>query len=71
MLVESGGRQARLGGVMHTVFFSLKRAFHKTMAFGRALLDRWGLTPSRFDMLYAVNQFCGNWSGGWMRRQSR
>ena len=41
---------------MHSVFFSLKRAFHKTAAFGRWLLTDVALTPSRFDMLYVLHE---------------
>jgi DNA-binding MarR family transcriptional regulator len=40
---------------MDAVFFSLKRGFHATLRCGRPLLARFGLTPARFDVLYALS----------------
>jgi DNA-binding MarR family transcriptional regulator len=39
---------------MDTILFSLKRAFHKSVAFGKQILRHFGLTPSRFDILYIL-----------------
>jgi len=39
---------------MHSILFSIKRTFHKSVWFGRALLKDYCLTPSRFDILYIV-----------------
>jgi len=41
---------------MHHVLFSVKRTFHKSTWFGRSLLTPYGLTPSRFDVLYIVRK---------------
>ena len=40
---------------MHSVLFSLKRAFHKSTTLGRMLLDDVELTPSRFDILHVLH----------------
>jgi len=42
---------------MHDVLFSMKRTFHKSTWFGRAVLVPFGLTPSRFDVLYALKKW--------------
>jgi DNA-binding MarR family transcriptional regulator len=39
---------------MDAVFFSFKRAFHATLRCSRPVLARAGLTPARFDVLYAL-----------------
>src|SRR5579859_7630574 len=39
---------------MHSVLFSMKRAFHKSTWFGRSLLGGYALTPSRFDVLFIL-----------------
>jgi DNA-binding MarR family transcriptional regulator len=39
---------------MHVVFFGLKRAYHGTLRVTREPLRDVGLTPARFDLLYAV-----------------
>ncbi len=39
---------------MHAIFFGLKRAHHGTLRITRDPLARMGLTPARFDMLYAI-----------------
>jgi len=44
------------GGGMHPVLFSMKRAFHKSTWLGRAILSPYELTPSRFDVLYALRK---------------
>jgi DNA-binding MarR family transcriptional regulator len=41
--------------LMHAIFFGLKRAFHRTLAVARPMLRPFGLTPARFDMLYAIH----------------
>jgi len=41
---------------MHSVLFSLKRTFHKSVWFGRFLLKDYLLTPSRFDILYILQR---------------
>jgi len=41
---------------MHSVLFSLKRTFHKSVWFGRFLLKDYLLTPSRFDILYILKK---------------
>ena len=42
---------------MHVIFFGLKRAHHATLALLRPVLGQVGLTPARFDLLYALNQY--------------
>src|SRR5262245_49378800 len=44
---------------MHDVLFSIKRTFHKSTAFGKRLLVAFGLTPSRFDILYMLKNCDG------------
>jgi DNA-binding MarR family transcriptional regulator len=39
---------------MHAILFSLKRAQHRSLTFCRKILAGCGITPARFDMLYAV-----------------
>lgn len=41
---------------MHDLSFRFKRAHLKAVAFGRALLRKFGLTPARFDVLYVVQR---------------
>jgi DNA-binding MarR family transcriptional regulator len=41
---------------MHVVYFGFKRAFHATLKVNRPLLDRHGITPARFDLLYCIHQ---------------
>jgi len=41
---------------MHSILFSVKRTFHKSVWFGRFLLKDYLLTPSRFDILYIVKK---------------
>ena len=41
-------------GAMEAVFFSAKRAHHAGLKFCRDLLAGSGLTPARFDLLYAL-----------------
>ncbi len=41
---------------MHPMAFQLKRAHLRVVAFGQALLDEFGLTPARFDLLYIVHE---------------
>ncbi len=49
---------------MHNVLFSLKRAFHKSVQAGLRLTRPFGLTPARFDLLYALAPAStkGHWS---------
>jgi DNA-binding MarR family transcriptional regulator len=44
---------------MHVVFFGLKRAYHGTLRVTREPLRDVGLTPARFDLLYAVKECPG------------
>jgi len=44
---------------MHSILFSVKRTFHKSVWFGRFLLKDYLLTPSRFDILYIVRKHAG------------
>ncbi len=39
---------------MHTVLFSLKRADQRSLRFQRALLEPFGITPARCDMLFVI-----------------
>jgi DNA-binding MarR family transcriptional regulator len=39
---------------MHAIFFGLKRAHHGVLRITRGALAKLGLTPARFDLLYAV-----------------
>jgi DNA-binding MarR family transcriptional regulator len=41
---------------MHALFFGMKRAHHATLRLSRSLLRGSGLTPARFDMMYAIRQ---------------
>jgi DNA-binding MarR family transcriptional regulator len=41
---------------MHTIFFGLKRAHHSVLRTTRRALAQFGLTASRFDLLYAVHE---------------
>ncbi len=39
---------------MDAIYFGLKRAYQATLKVGRFILSRIGLTPARFDMIYAI-----------------
>ena len=39
---------------MHALYFRLKRAFQSTVRISRPALRHYGLTPARFDLLYAI-----------------
>ena len=39
---------------MDAIFFGLKRAHHGSLRFGRAATNEYGLTPARFDLLFAL-----------------
>lgn len=41
---------------MHTVLFSLKRADQSSIALQRGLLEPFGITPARYDMLFAIRR---------------
>jgi DNA-binding MarR family transcriptional regulator len=41
---------------MHVLYFGLKRAFQATLKVNRPLLERHGITPARFDLLYCIHQ---------------
>ena len=43
-----------LARAMNAHFFGVKRAFHATLRVARPALARIGLTPARFDLLYAL-----------------
>jgi DNA-binding MarR family transcriptional regulator len=45
---------------MHTFHFQLKRAHHQSLAFQREQLRAFGITPGRFDFLFAVYRHGGN-----------
>ena len=53
---------------MDAVFFSLKRGFHATLRCSRPLLARVGLTPARFDVLYALGRSDGPRTQSALRR---
>jgi DNA-binding MarR family transcriptional regulator len=39
---------------MHRVTWDVKRVFLRLSKVRRKVMERWGLTPARFDMLYAI-----------------
>jgi DNA-binding MarR family transcriptional regulator len=41
---------------MHALFFATKRAFHGILRITRRPLGCYGLTPARFDLLYALSR---------------
>ena len=41
---------------MDAMFFSLKRAHHASLRFGHEATKEFGLTPARFDLLFALKQ---------------
>ena len=41
---------------MDRLFFVVKRAHHATLKFARPILADFGLTPARFDLLYALTE---------------
>lgn len=41
---------------MHVLYFDLKRAFQGTLKVNRPLLERHGITPARFDLLYCIHK---------------
>ncbi len=51
------GMAGALGLGMHAVFFGLKRAHHGVLSITRDKLAALGLTPARFDLLYAVKLY--------------
>jgi DNA-binding MarR family transcriptional regulator len=48
------GAFGRGEGWMDSVFFSVKRAHHSVLKFSRRALAGFGITPARFDLLFAV-----------------
>jgi len=48
------GTGRALGACMNSTMFSVKRTFLRTVQFGRKVLEPFGLTPARFDLLYVV-----------------
>lgn len=48
---------------MHVLFFAAKRAHYAALRLTRPLLQRFGLTPARFDMLYALFFEVEEWAG--------
>jgi len=40
---------------MHVLHFGIKRAFHAILKVNRPLLARSGVTPARFDLLFAIH----------------
>src|SRR6266567_4827289 len=61
--VAEGGMGCAWGARMNSTLFSIKRGFLRTVHFGRKVLEPFGLTPARFDILYLLRD-------GW-RRQSQ
>ena len=45
---------------MHFIAFRLKRAHYASLRIAREIAGRCGLTPARFDLLYAVWEGCGH-----------
>jgi DNA-binding MarR family transcriptional regulator len=41
---------------MHFMAFAFKRAHYTSLRLGRKYAERFGLTPARFDMLYAIRR---------------
>ena len=41
---------------MNSTFFSLKRGYLRTLNFARKLLEPFGLTPARFDVLFVLRR---------------
>src|SRR5262245_57462199 len=39
---------------MHAIVFSMKRGFLRTVRFGRKVLEPFGVTPARFDILFCL-----------------
>jgi DNA-binding MarR family transcriptional regulator len=44
---------------MHSLLFSLRRAFHKSWAMALAITAPFGLTPTRVDILFALCEMAG------------
>src|SRR5689334_15730236 len=56
------GARWRVGGrLVHAVFFEMKRAYQSSLGVTRRMLAPFGLTPARFDMLYAIRAW--TWEG--------
>jgi DNA-binding MarR family transcriptional regulator len=51
---------------MDALLFGLKRAHHATLRFGHEVLGRFGLTPARFDLLFAIT----TWDSGLVRQSA-
>jgi DNA-binding MarR family transcriptional regulator len=48
------GTAAALGAVMHFLAFQFKRAHYTALRISRPIAAKFGLTPARVDMLYAI-----------------
>jgi DNA-binding MarR family transcriptional regulator len=53
---------------MHVVMFSINRAFYKAMEVGQRLTAEFGLTPSRYNLLYALHCEGGSLRQFFLRR---
>ncbi len=56
---------------MDQTFFGLKRAFHGVLRIGRPPLKGFGLTPARFDLLFALTDACKTLKGMWQSELAR
>jgi DNA-binding MarR family transcriptional regulator len=57
---------------MDQTFFRLKRAFHGVLRIGRPTLKEFGLTPARFDLLFALtDDGCKAVKGMWQSKLAR
>jgi DNA-binding MarR family transcriptional regulator len=56
VLLEACGAEGAADGgtAVHRVTWDAKRVFLRLVRVRRHLMDRWGLTPARFDMLFAI-----------------
>jgi DNA-binding MarR family transcriptional regulator len=61
-------RHVRSSALMDAVFFGLKRAYHATLKFTAPSLAVFGLTPARFDLLFALAQAGGRATQSQLRR---
>jgi len=46
-----------LGRGMHAMLFGLKRGYYATLRFARRVLVKFGVTPARFDLMFALWQY--------------
>jgi DNA-binding MarR family transcriptional regulator len=53
---------------MHQLFFAVRRAFHCSNQMLSRVLQGYGLTPARFDLLFAIKQFVDGLPQSQLRR---